>query len=122
MRVEEAQRKSASGDDLEEAEECVREACELLVRAGLRELQQAGGRLARAAEIVGRWQPSTGRSARSLELHRSVERAGSLLEAVRRWCEHRRSMLLPERATPPGYGADGRPLAAPASASMAFQG
>ena len=109
---------------LEEAEACVAEACALLVRGDLAGMEYAGGQLRRAIEIVTGWQrqPSGERSPRRLKLHGSVQRAGRLLEAVGRWCQHRQYVLFPQETTPPCYGADGRTVAAPMAGSMTLQG
>jgi hypothetical protein len=123
MPGEPALRNDADGNGLEEAEAEVREACTLLERGDAAGIEQAAGRLRNAIEIFTGWprQPAGTPSPRRLELHRSVQRAGSLMEAIRRWCGHRRGILFPEETTPPCYGANGRPVAAPRAGSMTLQ-
>ena len=113
---------AASG--IEEAEAHLSEACTLLVRGDPAGIEQAGEQFRNAIEILTGWQrqPSGGNSPRRLGLHRSVERAGRLLEAAGRWRRHRRSLLAPEASTPPCYGADGRTVAAPTAGSTMLQG
>jgi hypothetical protein len=112
----------ASG--IEEAEARVNEACALLVRGDPAGIVQAGGQLHKAIEIFTGWQrqPFGTHSPRRLDMHRSVQCAGSLLEAVGRWLDHRRCMLFPEETTTPCYGSDGRAVAAKMAGSMTLQG
>ena len=117
-----AKSEAAAEAGIEEAEACVQDACSLLVGADVAGVERAGFRLARAVEIFSGWVPGTEPSTRRLELHRSVQRAGRLLEAIGRWCEYRRSVLFPEQTTPPCYGADGRTLSPPNPTSVTLQG
>jgi hypothetical protein len=122
-RNEPAERGRGAGG-IAEAETHVNEACALLVRGDPAGMEQAAGELRNAIEIFAGWpgQPAGAPSPRRFELHRSVERAGRLLDAAGRWCRHRRSVLFPEETTPPSYGSDGRAVAAPVAGSMTLHG
>jgi len=108
---------------LAEAEEYVAEACALLVRADLSSIELAAGHLSRAADVLsGPGKTGETASRRRKALHQSIQRAGELLDALGRWCEHRRMVLFPEEGMPACYGADGRETPAVAADTLALEG
>jgi hypothetical protein len=108
---------------LAQAEAHLNDALALLVRGDAAGMEQAGGQFRKAVEVLAGWPPhSSAPSPRRLELHKSVMRAGRLLDAAGRWCQHRRNMLFPEETTPPSYGADGKTVPAPVAGSTTLRG
>lgn len=109
---------------LDEAEACVQQACTRLVRGNPSDIEGAAAHLRQAIAIFTGWQrqPAAKPSLRRLELHKSVQRAGRLIEAIGGWCRHRRCVLFPEEATPRCYGSDGRAVAAPVAGTMTLRG
>jgi len=56
------------------------------------------------------------------DFHCAVQRAGQLLGAIGKWQRHRSAVLFPQQTSPCGYGANGRPLSAPAAGSLTLEG
>ena len=109
---------------LEEAESRIRGACALLGRGDAEGMEEAGAQFQKLVQIVSAWHGDfmAGPSPRRIELHKSIQRAGRLLEAAGHWCEHRRNLLLHDETTPPCYGANGRSVVAPMAASTTLRG
>lgn len=108
---------------LAEAQARMGEVCRLLIRGDLTGMEEARGHVQHAIEILSGWRPVEGApTPRRNQLHRSVERAGRLMESVGQWCQHRRVVLFPDEATPPCYGADGRAVVGTIAGSTALRG
>ena len=107
-----------------EAEARVKEACVLLIRGDVTAVAQAAACLESATEILKRCPGAVpgAPSPRRLALHRAVQRAGKLLQAIGQWCEYRRGLIFPEEDVAPCYGSDGRERSGPAARSVAVEG